>query len=436
MGNFYTSTTKSASQYIFDDGGCFSTINSVNQQLIQSLTISRSSVNSLDFKGKNARRETLPQNAFSYFRHQIDYPVGAWSAYAVKFCNGKIIPTTRSYNGALSGALDWATPPNVNTFSAARTTSLANKSTKDLLLKIKDQRVNLGQVVAERSQVVRMFTSTVKNVSSALVHLKQGNLLGASSALGVTVSKRKHSGFKSALVRSRIRQAGGKVPASLSVHTRQFDRSSVDECLSAGWLSLQYGWLPLLSDVQGGLETLYESQHRPDERSVSSKRCGDFLEQKLWWSSGQYNGLDEWKNIMHTQSRARFRATSKYLSDAAPLGLLNPMAIAWEILPWSFVIDWFIPIGNYVNSLDATAGLQFVDGSQTTFERRTASRSVSGRKWQGITYVGSWGCRREQISCERVKFLTFPSATMPEFKSPISFVHFANAVSLLIQLRK
>jgi len=39
------------------------------------------------------------------------------------------------------------------------------------------------------------------------------------------------------------------------------------------------------------------------------------------------------------------------------LGLLNPVAVLWEVVPLSFVVDWFIPIGTYLASLDAMAGV-------------------------------------------------------------------------------
>lgn len=47
------------------------------------------------------------------------------------------------------------------------------------------------------------------------------------------------------------------------------------------------------------------------------------------------------------------------------LGLANPLATAWELVSYSFVVDWFVPIGPVLNALSARAGLIFVDGSKS-----------------------------------------------------------------------
>jgi hypothetical protein len=36
---------------------------------------------------------------------------------------------------------------------------------------------------------------------------------------------------------------------------------------------------------------------------------------------------------------------------SAQLGLTHPGSVLWERLPWSFVVDWFIPIGTYLSNL-------------------------------------------------------------------------------------
>jgi hypothetical protein len=47
------------------------------------------------------------------------------------------------------------------------------------------------------------------------------------------------------------------------------------------------------------------------------------------------------------------------------LGLLNPLSLIYELTPWSFVVDWFVPIGPVLNALTAPAGLIFVSGTKS-----------------------------------------------------------------------
>jgi len=34
------------------------------------------------------------------------------------------------------------------------------------------------------------------------------------------------------------------------------------------------------------------------------------------------------------------------------LHLNDPLSVAWEVMPWSFVADWFLPIGDYLGAVD------------------------------------------------------------------------------------
>lgn len=44
-------------------------------------------------------------------------------------------------------------------------------------------------------------------------------------------------------------------------------------------------------------------------------------------------------------------------------GLLNPLEVIWELVPFSFVADWFLPIGDYLSALDASSRFTHEGGS-------------------------------------------------------------------------
>nr|QDH91160.1 MAG: hypothetical protein H1Bulk30639e312_000001 [Leviviridae sp.] len=106
-------------------------------------------------------------------------------------------------------------------------------------------------------------------------------------------------------------------------------------------------------------------------------------------------------------------------------------------MPLSFVCDWFVPVGPWLETLRSWDGLTFVDGSVTLFTRRAAqsvvhfSGAVSGAPGQlfdeNATYY------REIVQFERGRLTDFPSAHMPRgFKNGLkSIEHAANSVALL-----
>lgn len=45
----------------------------------------------------------------------------------------------------------------------------------------------------------------------------------------------------------------------------------------------------------------------------------------------------------------------------APYGLTNPLLTAWELVPFSFVADWFVNVGDTIASLDNLHSVKSLD---------------------------------------------------------------------------
>jgi hypothetical protein len=120
-------------------------------------------------------------------------------------------------------------------------------------------------------------------------------------------------------------------------------------------------------------------------------------------------------------------------------GFTNPVSLAWELLPFSFVVDWFLPIGPYLESLDSWGGLILLDGCETTFSRGSMdySRYYVGQSWpDGIfnpdlswKQTGSLG--EDHILLNRSSLSDFPSLGFPTFKNPFTLGHTLNGLALL-----
>jgi hypothetical protein len=63
------------------------------------------------------------------------------------------------------------------------------------------------------------------------------------------------------------------------------------------------------------------------------------------------------------------RRDNPVLSEANQLGLINWPSNIWALFPGSFIADWALDIGNYLERLPALCGLQIVDSGYSTFRR-------------------------------------------------------------------
>jgi hypothetical protein len=132
------------------------------------------------------------------------------------------------------------------------------------------------------------------------------------------------------------------------------------------------------------------------------------------------------------------KSSSTLLATASEIGLTNPAEVAWELVPFSFVVDWAIPIGTFLGQLDASVGWHFETGSITRFYSRRATKTVSvSQVPSNYVYYNFDGNRYvEELEVSRTGISSWVEMlTLPAFKDPASFAHIANALALITQKR-
>lgn len=121
--------------------------------------------------------------------------------------------------------------------------------------------------------------------------------------------------------------------------------------LANGWLEFQYGWRPLLSTIFG----LADESVRYVLNNVTTYR-GSSLTKEVsevpvsWFVASN-------KIPMNLQLK-RKQACSIVVEmdvrgfDLARFSSLNPASLAWELIPYSFVVDWFVDIGSWIRNME------------------------------------------------------------------------------------
>jgi len=290
--------------------------------------------------------------------------------------------------------------------------SLEAKAMTASRLAIKNQKVNIGQVFGERRQTVRLFEDTARRIVDAVVAVKHGSFNKAAKALGVAGSAVKH--------RKLIRDLD-KNPA---------------KAIAKAWLELQYGWKPLLDDVYGSAEAVAKA----DLRQVGEMSSKKTSVSESWTENRSDNATYDWENKGTWKYSIKyvvyFTVPNENIKTLSELGIINPVSVAWELVPFSFVVDWFLPIGNWINSWDATSGLVFQKGSKTVAWECDSASNIRGRvdegNWYGFTeYVRSGNGSLQFIYINRSALSGWPSISVPQIKNPFSGQHIANLLALL-----
>lgn len=145
---------------------------------------------------------------------------------------------------------------------------------------------------------------------------------------------------------------------------RQFGRDAAIACGNT-WLEWKYGWQSLMTDVVGLSKTIEDVRSKDAnldgviKTSVTrrSSLTGPYSIEQSPSSSGIRRETLMEKGTL----TCRFKINNPDLLLPAKVGLTNPLSVAWELIPFSFVVDWFLPIGKYLDALDVPLLYTFTD---------------------------------------------------------------------------
>jgi hypothetical protein len=118
---------------------------------------------------------------------------------------------------------------------------------------------------------------------------------------------------------------------------------------------------------------------------------------------------------------------------AAQLGLTNPVSLAWELLPFSFVVDWAWPLGDYFSNLDALYGWEIRGYSQSNLTRARWTYTGVDNATTSDAWTNAYAGYRYLTRLNRgTNGGQVPFPVFPRPKDPFnSKEHVASALSLL-----
>lgn len=204
----------------------------------------------------------------------------------------------------------------------------------------------------------------------------RGKLYKGSAALGVTIGSYKQS-------RDMIVQRYGTLSQKADRAVARLITDASPRNVAGIHLEVIFGWVPLISDVVATTTTVCQLADLLE--NVTGRASAQVPFVQVTSNGGHHRRVEGSVKFMHTRSAlVRIENPNRWLLERA--GLLNPAAVAWDLVPWSFVVNMFVNTGQLVNSITDFAGLSFNDSS-TTSTARCRSRQTEGTSTDP-TYYG------------------------------------------------
>lgn len=112
------------------------------------------------------------------------------------------------------------------------------------------------------------------------------------------------------------------------------------------WLEWRYGWRTLLFDIDDAAKALAGKRHF-GVISESAKFSDSFP----WVNESNY-GFSVHSLRVGFLDHVKFDARCRYTAlFEPPLFTVDPLVTTWELIPFSFVADWFTSIGDWIRAL-------------------------------------------------------------------------------------
>lgn len=326
--------------------------------------------------------------------------------------------------GSISRALFSAWPPTCARFKgiSKEKSSLLSEAETKALAKIKLGDVEWGETIFQWRQTASLFTNNVRSIARDVRRFRRE--------------------LRDVEWRRLIRRRSFKERQKARKGRRCRDYS-----LSQKWLELVYGWIPLLSDIYGSIVLLSDTMSlegmvvcgRGKAYGVTEEQF-DFDPAPTLAQPGPHYELGYTFRTNHQVAcDLWYRLDDIEVARVSALGLVNPAQLAWNLLPWTFVLDWLLPIGPWLGSFTADSGFEFMSGT-TSYKREVIGVSASGGVFEGRngkTYFSGATYSQPSISCEAAFFRRNVLISRPVpglyFKNPLSPVHVMNAIALLRQ---
>lgn len=205
---------------------------------------------------------------------------------------------------------------------------------------------NVALTLIDSKKSHAMISSRLLTLISAVKSLKKGHIGDMAHTLGVGLLP-KHTKTR------RYKPRRGQ---------KRTRRLSAPQDVANTWLEYSFGWSPLLADIHDAVKVL--GGKPPSTQVKTSGKSSFSLEDRLvdadWTKQSVYG-------TVVCKLQANVRVTSPNLLLLNELGLINPAFVLWDAVPFSFVVDWILPVGKFLRSWTDFVGVELTDKFQTYY---------------------------------------------------------------------
>lgn len=316
------------------------------------------------------------------------------------------------------------------------------------LLDLKDQVLNIAVSLAEAKTTVTWLAQRAQGVVKTLHGIKKGNWKDVREGVRMGVDNVRVLELKNGRLKTvkrnvsdqqRLKNLDRKAPAGWSTKDAS-DR----------YLEVHYAISPLISELAGAavlLNKYFDDQGDPKYIIGKGKTSRAYYSEDVltpWYLPPGPLGLVGstpsctvgFKSNVYHSVTALYLPKDEWRRALANAGVSSAALVqaGYEVLPWSFVLDWGVGFGDYLSALDADAGVDFVTGWDVAFCKGQMT-PVAMQRGTALISLDSHGDPFGVLTAVTRSVRASPPGKFVTIKSPFSSSHITTAAALCRSLK-
>lgn len=214
--------------------------------------------------------------------------------------------------------------------------------------KVADQKAAILVTIAEAQKTIDSIAETARTFAKGLLQVKKGDFIGAYRTL----------------MHGEPRIGKGGIPLGFP----KGETPSTSRSLSSNWLSYRYGWTPTFLDAIGTAEQMADTMlaltHNNPIWICENRGHVSRIISSAHNGTGTPAGMKDYNLVtldLKLSLWLKGRIKDYGMKNLQEWGIPNFAGVAWELVPLSFVVDWFLPVSDCLAFNTQYMGVETID---------------------------------------------------------------------------